>query len=143
MSYRTDALVARLFDLLAAAAPGKVQRDDLMSSLGITEVAEFHDIKGRLQDVLGADATQAVVGESAGEGGWYYGLEGSPADAVARAYLIYKTKRERSFLRRHRNVMVALARSAGGGTAARMVRRHIRDADRMIEDLTELLDELV
>lgn len=139
-----DEYAQEMFDILANSPEGLV-RDDLMSQLGVTEVSLFHRIKGALQDLLGANDTLNVVGDSStnNEGGWTYSLQGDPAHPISTQYLVNKTK---GILRRQKRqfmVQKALVKGTPGNTTVgRAARRLLRSQQRCMEDTLDVLIEL-
>ena len=149
-----------LYDLLQAAAPNMVPRDDLMESLGliggrllgnpnaaptVKEVTRFHRIKGVLQDHLAAADVVTVVGDPSTNGlsCWSYGLQGDPSHPIATLYLVAKTKN--TFLRQKRQYLIHKTLAAGipgNTTVGRYARRLMRSQYRALEDTVDVLVEL-
>lgn len=144
MSEYIDRLAGEMFDLLAAHADG-MTRDALMDEMGLTDVGTFHEVKGRLQDLLGGSDSLTVAGDSttALDGGWTYTLEGDPNSEASIKY--NEAKQRNVYGRQRRAYMVALglARGTDGRSAAgRAVRRQVRSLYRVLEDTVDVMDEM-
>jgi len=140
---RINELAAEMFDVLADATD-PVQRDELMTTLGITSVVEFHNVKGALQDSLGGGDSITVIGEpTAEEGGWFYSLDGDGTSVKSVDYLTYKERQIFSRQARAWMVVNALCRATNGRTAkGRTLRRQRRSITRSLEDTLDVMSEL-
>lgn len=142
---RLDRLAAEMYHILQGVSPRAMDRDDLMRAMGIVTVSDFHQIKGVLQDLLGATDTINLVADPSNNGlsGWTYSLQGDPTEPAVRAYLVAKTKGILQRQLRQYSIHRSLAAGISGNTVAgRAARRLQRSHYRTIEDTVDVLVEL-
>jgi hypothetical protein len=131
-------------DSFLRANPGPQYRDDIMASVTppIPTVGDFHEAKGRLQEILGGSGSpDNIVGQPDGVGwGWAYYLSGDPVDPGVRRYSISKLRREFTAEFRHYMIWVSMATGISGAVApGRFARQAARDRYRLLEDIGDII----